>query len=212
MSEQTAAWTRRNALIVGAAALTLAGCGGSLIGPSGPPLQLYRLRPAFPAAGGPSVSWQLAVARPSAPQSLETERIALMRGAMMDYFAEAQWNDSAPRLVQALLVEAFEKSGRILAVTDESGGGHADYMLECEIRDFDAQYESENAPPTIVVEIEARLLGSQGQVVAALNARQTQPASANNVASVVAAFDQAVAATLTQIVTWTLSAPPPKSK
>ena len=211
MSDPMIAPTRRQMVLAGAALLMLAGCG-SLLGPSGPPLQLYRLRPAFPAAGGPSVSWQLAVARPSAPQSLDTERIALMRGAMMDYYADAQWNDSAPRLVQSLLVEAFEKSGRILAVAGESGAVHADYTLECEIRDFDAQYASDNGAPMIVVEIEARLLGPHGTVVASLDAKQTAPASANSVPSVVAAFDQAVSATLAQIVTWTLTAPNPASK
>lgn len=210
MSDPMIVPTRRHVVLAGAAMLALAGCG-SLLGPSGPPLQLYRLRPAFPPMGGPSVSWQLAVARPSAPQSLETERIALMRGAMMDYYADAQWNDSAPRLVQSLLVEAFEKSGRILAVAAESGGMHGDYTLECEIRDFDAQYASDNGVPVIVVEIEARLLGPHGTVVASLDAKQAQPASANSVASVVAAFDQATAATLAQIVTWTLSAPKPAS-
>jgi ABC-type uncharacterized transport system auxiliary subunit len=51
----------------------------------------------------------------------------------------------------------------------------------------------------------------QGKVVASLNARQTGPASANSVPSVVAAFDQAVGATLAQIVTWALSAPKPAS-
>ncbi|HWE06920.1 MAG TPA: ABC-type transport auxiliary lipoprotein family protein [Rhizomicrobium sp.] len=209
MSDPTFVPTRRHMVLAGAAMLALAGCG-SLLGPSSPPLQLYRLRPAFPAAGGPFVSWQLAVARPSAPQSLDTERIALMRGALMDYYADAQWSDSVPRLVQSLLVEAFERSGRILAVAAESGGVHGDYTLECEIRDFDAQYATDNGAPTVIVAIEAKLLGPQGKVVASLEAKQAEPASANSVPSVVAAFDQAIAATLTQIVTWALGAPPPK--
>ena len=92
MSDPMIVPTRRQMVLAGAAILTLAGCG-SLLGPSGPPLQLYRLRPAFPAAGGTSVSWQLAVARPLATQSLDTERIALMRGAMMDYYADGwRWS------------------------------------------------------------------------------------------------------------------------
>jgi len=68
-----------------------------------------------------------------------------------------------------------------------------------------------SANTTIVVEIEARLLGPHGTVVASLDAKQTAPASANSVPSVVAAFDQAVSATLAQIVTWTLSASKPPS-
>jgi ABC-type uncharacterized transport system auxiliary subunit len=85
-------------------------------------------------------------------------------------------------------------------------------MLECEIRDFAAQYQTENGAPEIVIEFEARLLGPHGQVAGSLDARQTQAASANSVASVVAAFDQAMSATLAQIVTWTISAPKPASR
>ncbi|HEY2446599.1 MAG TPA: ABC-type transport auxiliary lipoprotein family protein [Rhizomicrobium sp.] len=213
MSQTVFSSTRRSVLVAGGATLMLSGCGGSLLGPSNPPLQLYRLRPsAWPADGGARVAWQLAIARPSAAQSLDTERIALERGAMMDYYADAQWSDSVPRLVQALLVEGFEKSGRILAVAPESGGARADYTLESEIREFDAQYASENGVPTIAIEIQARLMESRGSVVASLDARQTQAASANSVASVVAAFDAAMGAVLNQIVSWALTAPNPVSR
>jgi cholesterol transport system auxiliary component len=202
-------WLTRRGVIAGSVAmLSLTGCG-SLLGPSGPPPQIYRLDPVLPAwAAGSNVSWQLAVARPAATQTLDTERIALMRGVAMDYYADAQWNDSVPRLVQSLLIEAFERSGRILAVARESDGVRPDYTLETEIRDFDAQYATENSAPTVVVDIMARLLGQQGSVVASHEVKQSAPAAANNVASVVGAFDQALGAALAQIVTWTLQLPP----
>jgi cholesterol transport system auxiliary component len=201
--------TRRSLFAGSTAILTLGGCG-SLLGPSGPPPQIYRLQPDFPTfAPGPSVSWQLAVARPVAAQALETDRIALLRGAAMDYYAAAQWNDSVPRLVQSLLVEAFERSGRILAVARESEGVRADYTLETEIRDFDAQYTTENGAPTIVVDLMARLLGAQGAVVASHDVRQSQAASANSVVSVVQTFDQALGAALGLLVTWSLQVQAP---
>lgn len=204
------AWLTRRGVFAGSAAmLSLAGCG-SLLGPSTPPLQIYRLDPALPPrATAANVSWQLAVAGPVAMQTLDTERIALLRGAAMDYYADAQWNDSVPRLVQSLLVEAFEQSGRILAVARESEGLRADYTLETEIQDFDAQYATENGAPTVVVDIMARLLGAQGKVVASQEVKQSAPAAANNVASVVAAFDQALGAALAQIVAQALQLPPP---
>ncbi|HEX4077900.1 MAG TPA: ABC-type transport auxiliary lipoprotein family protein [Rhizomicrobium sp.] len=200
----------RRQLVLGTAALfVLAGCG-SLIGPSGPPPQIYRLAPVLPpAAGGASVSWQLAIARPISTLTLDTERIALVRGETMDYYADAQWNDTVPRLVQSLLVEAFEQSGRIAAVAPESGGLRANYTLATDIRDFDAQYDSANGAPNVVVAIEAKLVGERGNVVASLDARQTARASQNSVTAVVAAFDQAAGAALAQIVTWTLQASPP---
>lgn len=201
--------TRRLVLASGAVILTLGGCG-SLLGPSNPPSQIYRLGAAFPVfAPGSSVSWQLAVARPVASQTLDTDRIALLRGAAMDYYADAQWNDSVPRLVQSLLVEAFERSGRILAVARESEGVRADYTLETEIRNFEAQYATADGAPTIVVDLVARLVGAQGAVVASEDVRQSQAAGANSVAGVVQAFEQGVGAALGHIVTWTLQAPAP---
>ncbi len=202
---------RRTLLLTGVAVVVLSGCG-SLLGPSSPPPQIYRLEPAFPPpAAGTTLSWQLGIAHPDATATLDRERIALLRGAVMDYYADAQWTDSVPRLVQALLVEAFEKSGRLPAVARESAGVRADYTLETEIRDFDAQYDSAAGAPLVVVEIEARLLAPRGQVIASLDARQTARAGANSVAAVVQAFDEAVGAALGQIVTWTLQAPPPGS-
>jgi cholesterol transport system auxiliary component len=201
--------SRRLLLPVSAALLALAGCG-SLIGPSGPPPQIYRLAPEFSAAaGGTSVMWQLSVARPNSTQTLDSERIALSRGAMMDYFADSQWNDTVPRLLQSLLVEAFERSGRISAVGQESEGLHTDYMLATELRDFDAQYDSANGAPLVVVDISAKLVDQRGKVIAARETHQTARASQNSVPSVVNAFDQATSAALTDLATWALQAPPP---
>jgi cholesterol transport system auxiliary component len=209
MMKQIPLFSRRALIPAVAALLAVAGCG-SLIGPSGPPPQIYRLAPEFPAAaGGASVTWQLSVGRPNTTQTLDSERIALTRGAAMDYYADAQWNDTAPRLFQSLLVEAFERSGRIKAVAPESEGMHTDYLLVTELRDFDAQYDSANGAPLVVVDVAAKLIDSRGKVVAARGVQQTARASQNSVASVVEAFDQATSAALTDIVTWTLQAPSP---
>jgi cholesterol transport system auxiliary component len=209
MTTQPARFSRRSLVPAWAALLALAGCG-SLIGPSGPPLQIYRLAPDFPAAtGGASVTWQLSVGRPNTAQTLDSERIALVRGATMDYYADAQWNDTAPRLLQSLLVEAFERSGRITAVAPESEGLRTDYMLATELRDFDAQYDGASGAPTVVVDIAAKLIDSRGKVIAARETRQTAPAAQNSVASVVAAFNQATSAALTDLVSWALQSPPP---
>ena len=190
------------------ALLALAGCG-SLLGPSNPPPQIYRLAPdsSLPT-GGAAVPWQLAVARPDATQTLDTERIALLRGPAMDYYADAQWNDSAPRLLQSLLVEAFDKSGRVQAAPRDSASLRADLTLATELRDFEAQYDNGNAAPLVVVDIQSKLLDQRGQVIASLHSRQTARASENSIPSVVHAFDVAMAACLSQIVAWTLQATP----
>lgn len=189
---------------LGAAALTLGGCG-SLIGPPAAP-QIYRLEPAFlPVSPGPGVKSQLAVARPETLHSLDSQRIALSRGAAMDYYADAEWNDTVPRLLQSLLVEAFEKSGRVAAVSPDTSGLRTDYLLLADIRDFEAQYNDPNGVPVATIDIETKILDARGNVLASSNARREVRAAANSVPAVVAAFDEALGAALGQIVAWTIT-------
>jgi cholesterol transport system auxiliary component len=188
--------------------VALVGCG-SLLGPSAPPAQIYRLSPDMTSqSGGHAVTWQLAVGRPDTTQTLDTDRIALLRGSVMDYFADAQWNDSAPRLVQSLLVQAFDRSGRVQAAPRDSASLRADLTLATDLRDFEAQYDTVDSAPLVVISLQAKLLDQRGQVIASIDSKQTARATQNSVASVVAAFDQAMAAALSQIVTWSLQATP----
>jgi cholesterol transport system auxiliary component len=185
----------------------LAAC--SSIGP-GPAPQLYVLAPQVGALGdAPQVSWQLVVAEPDAPQSLSTARIALTRGANLDYYANAAWADRAPALVQDTLVDAFDKSGKIAAVAPDTAGVRGDYRLETELRDFSAHYDTQDGIPTVTVRIVAKLVAADGrQIVASLDSVHTQQASANSVPAVVEAFDGALSASLEEIAGWALKAPP----
>ena len=202
----------RRVLLQGAGAVTLAGCS-NLIGPP-PASQMYVLQPAFgPVASAPNVPWQLVVAVPTAPESLDTERIALERAPnTMDYYANSQWADRVPLLVQSLLVEAFEASGRIKAVGRESAGIHADYILQADIRDFSAHYAVIDTPPKIRISMGAKLVGALDRSVIGSAAFEDEAqAAANNLPNITAAFSQAAGATISRIVAWTLQARPPQS-
>ena len=150
--------SRRGILVGATSLLLLAGCSG-LIGPSGPPPQIYVLEPNLHALGdAPSVSWQLAVGTPDASESLDATRIALHRGGMMDYYADARWTDTVPVLLQANIVRAFEKSGKIQAVAATSDAVRADYVLKSTLHDFQANYDGPNGAPTIVVDMMVRII------------------------------------------------------
>jgi cholesterol transport system auxiliary component len=194
---------RRGFLTAGASLLVLSGCG-SLLEPSNAAMQIYVLAPQFPTGQGSSgLPWQLAITQPATSSSLATARIALVRGQAMDYFANAQWTDGAPALVQSLLIEAFEKSGTTGAVAKDSDGIRATYTLQSGLRAFEARYDHGDGPPTVAVEISVKLVtANHGEIVGAKEFRQETPASANSIPAVVSAFDQAVTAVLAQIVPW----------
>jgi cholesterol transport system auxiliary component len=206
----TGAPSRRGFLLASGCALALAGCS-DVIGPGAAP-QLYVLRPELgPVANAPSVGWALTVSLPSAPLGLDTARIALQRSPeTMDYYANAAWQDRAPVLIQRALLEGFEKSGKIAAVASDTEGVRADYLLETDLRAFEARYPSPDAAPEVVVDIVARLLFTPGRKIAAtIEDMKTAQAGANSVPAVVAAFDQATAAAVEAIVAWALGAPQP---
>ena len=201
---------RRGFLLWSAAAFLLSGCSG-IIGP-GPAPQLYVLHPALGSvSGAKDATWQLAVAQPSAPESLDTERIALeLTPETMEYYANSAWQDRAPVIVQRTLLEGFENSGKIAAVARDTQGIRADYLLQTDLRSFEARYKAPDTAPDVVIDIAVKLLRtSDRNIVAALQSRHTAPAAANSLPAVVAAFDTALGGAVDEIVIWTLKAPPP---
>ena len=201
----------RRIILIGSGALVLAGCS-DMIGPLSTPQQLYVLRPGGGAStAGPKVPWSLSILTTTISDHLDSSRIALTQSDnSVDYYANSAWTDHLPRLVQNTLVEAFENSGRIEAVSADSEGFHADYILQAQIRDFEAHYDQPDGIPTVWVRVESKLAPSRGrEIVASLNSIHQVRASANSVPAAVRAFGDAMGLVLSDIVNWTLSAPPP---
>jgi len=198
----------RRAVLTGAMALSLSACAGNLIGPPSPAAALYVLRPEFgPVSGGSPVRQQLVVAVPAAPAALDTERIALERGVdVMDYYAQSQWTDRLPLVVQSLLVEGFEKSGQVAAVAREGAGIRADVVLETELRQFEAYYAVPDTAPEIRITLVAKLVGvTNRNVIDTMEVSRTARASANNLQSVIAAFTLAGGEALKDTVRWAIA-------
>ncbi|HET7334972.1 MAG TPA: ABC-type transport auxiliary lipoprotein family protein [Rhizomicrobium sp.] len=196
-------------VLAGFMALVLGGCS-SIIGP-GPSPKLYTLNPSFErAAAGEPVNWQLVVATPVATQSLDSVRIALSQTPLtMDYYANAVWVDRAPVMVQGLLVHAFEKSGQISAVARDNGSIRPDYILQTELRNFEARYDVPDTAPVAVVHIGARIIAIPSRkVIGVSEANEEVQASANSVPAVVDAFNRATGAAIAKITTWTLRTAP----
>jgi cholesterol transport system auxiliary component len=136
----------------------LAGCSAVITGGGDPP-RLYTVNPRTGGAGAVRVQWTLEVPVPTAPQGLNTQRIALRRSAVsLEYYGGANWIDVAPEMVQTVLVQSFENSGAIAGVARDATRLRPDYVLVTELRDFQAEYDAANGAPLAHVRIMARLL------------------------------------------------------
>lgn len=191
-----------------AAAAALGGC--ALPG-SGEPPQLYTLTPKTTFDTSlPVVEWQLIVERPVASAGLNTQRIALQRTPVtLDYFAHADWTDTAPDMVQSLLIESFESTGKIKAVSRESTQLRPDYELQLELREFQAEYDDDSGkPPLIRVRLNGKLIRMPDRsIVGNDTVERTVRANGNDMENVVLAFDDALGKVMKRIVEWTLTAP-----
>jgi cholesterol transport system auxiliary component len=195
----------RRVLFAGASGLILAGCA-DVVGPPPAP-KLYVLNPPLPGPlAGAKVHWALSIQMPDATASLDSERIALTRPPSgLDYYADAAWADHLPALVQSVLMEAFERSGRIGAVARDSDGARADYMLSTDLRDFACRYDAGEGAPLAVVRIGARVMDAKSRKISgsAVFAKEVR-AAANSVPAGVAALTEALGGVLAELVPWVL--------
>lgn len=192
-------------LAAGSAVLPLSACGGIL--PQAPPSNLYTLSPKTTFVDSlPRVSWQLVVEEPYAAGGLDTHRIAIMTNPYeVKYYAEARWAERAPRMVQTLLIESFENTGKITAVGRQSVGLRSDFNLKSELREFQAELSGSDPVPTVRVAINAKLIVQPRQeIIASANFEEKRRAKGASVLDVVEAFDEALGRVLRETVQWSL--------
>jgi len=198
--------SRRSLLTVAGAAVL----GGCALPGGGEPPQLYTLTPKSTFSPDlPKVDWQMIVERPIAAAGLNSQKIALQRSPVtLDYFAHANWTDTAPQLVQTLLIESFENTGKIRAVTRESTSLRPDYVLQTELREFQAEYTTGAQAPTVRVRLNAKLIRLPDRtIIGNQTVERTWTATKADMESIVLAFDEALGKVMKQIVEWTLVTP-----
>lgn len=187
-------------------ALQAGGCSSLLPGKAPPP-DLYKLptaaAPAAAEAGVKPLALQLVVDTPLAARALDTDRIAVRSDTYaLAYLAGARWDDSAPRVVQARLIEAFEQAHVAAGVGRAEDGIRGDLGLVSELRAFEVVAGGLSAP-VIHVEIATKLVSRPlGDVKASRVFSAQIKASSRRSRDVVAAFDQALSTISGDAVTW----------
>lgn len=199
---------RRSLLALLLSPLALGGCSAAITGGGDPP-RLFTVNPRSGFTGDlPRVDWNLEIPVPSAPQGLNTQRIALRRSPVtLEYFANVTWTDAAPELIQTALVQTFENSARIAGVGRDSTRFRSDYILATELRDLQADYDNGAGPPQVTVRIVARLIRLPDRaIVGGQVFTHAVRADGTAIDRIALAFDEAVGQACRQIVEWTLRA------
>lgn len=193
--------------LLGAVLLALAACTVDLLPGAGQAPELYVLTPKSTFSPDlPTVDAQLVIETPIASEGLNTHRMALRQSPLtLDYFASSRWTERAPKLVQTMLVESFENTGRIVSVGRQGVDLRADYALRSDLREFQAEYLETGAPPTVWVRLNAKLVKMpERMIVASETFEQRTKAEGRGMTQVVSAFDESLNKVLKRAVEWTL--------
>ncbi len=196
-------------ILVSAMVLLVAGCAGVLPGQGIPP-KLFTLSPKSTYSDDlPRASWQLVIEVPVTNESLNTLRIALRHDPLsLDYYKNVRWTERTPVMVQTLLIESFENTGKIVAVARKATDLRADYVLKTDLREFQAEYDGDGDPPFAHVRVNAKLVKlPQRTIIAAHTAERRVRAEGNDIRQIIYAFDGALGGTLKTIVEWALRVP-----
>jgi cholesterol transport system auxiliary component len=187
--------TRSGRGAIVAAFLTLsAGCSGSLLETDLPTASIYVIAPVQAApvqANASTLAVDLSIGRPDVSPGLDTNRIAVLKGRQLDYYRAASWGGSTLEVVQTFLVDSLEDQRLFRSVTAEQARVAGDYVLDVEVRDFQAEYANEGSPPVVRVKMIGRLIRIvDRELVASLAAEAQNPASADRMHAVAAAFEK----------------------
>lgn len=186
--------------------LLLAGC--SVLGSQQrDPVTIYAPQvQVAPDPSWPSVSWPLAVSKPTAARVVDSQRIAVRPVPdELQVYKGVTWSQPSTDLVEATVLRALEDSGKIPSVARAGSGVRADYRLIMDLRRYEADYAG-NAVPSATIELTAKLMhiGEQ-RIVASRTFLQAVPSSGIEVAQVAVAFDTALEKLGGQLVGWVLT-------
>jgi cholesterol transport system auxiliary component len=183
----------RTALLA-ALALLCSACTGSLFESDLPVPVGYVIASAPPGSltGAPATQADLSIGRPDFAPGLDNERIAVLKGRQLDYFRGARWGGRTVEVVQTLLVGSLNDQKLFRSVTAEQARVAGDYMLDIEVRHFEADYGNSGTIPTAHVMFIGRLIRIvDRELVETVSSESRVAATAERMTSVAEAFESA---------------------
>ena len=196
-----------NALSVIVLAAGLAGCA---LTPAGDPPMTSALLDQMPAqvphraAGGSTVL----VFPPEARPAIDTPQMAYsLRPHHLAYYAQNQWAETPPQMLQPLVVRTLESTGAFRAVVTSPHTGAYALGLRTEIMELVQDFAQE--PPAVRLSLRVRLSdGSANRVLATREFTVKQPMQQGSPQAGVAAANAAMASALEQLAGFVLDNSP----
>ncbi|MFI2767219.1 ABC-type transport auxiliary lipoprotein family protein [Ruegeria faecimaris] len=174
------------------------------------PNDLYLLTPKSTFSSSlPRIQKQIVVQEPTATAAVNTDQIAVQPTPLqVQYLPRARWVDRAPLIVQALLVESYENSGRVSAVGRSTVGLRPDYVIVPDLREFQGivvNQDGESSTVRVEVRMNIKIVDEfDDKIIASNSFQENVIAKSNQTEDLVTAFDVALGKTMRDAVEWSI--------
>lgn len=171
------------------------------------PLEVYELQSPEVASDVRRRRTELLVEEPTASGALAVERIMIQPGPLQaQYLPGVRWADTAPIMLQTLLVRSLTDTGALGSVGRRPVGTVANYAVLSELTDFQAVSVAGNRGAEIVVRLSLRIVRERdAQVIATRSFEHREQSADTEAATVVQAFDRATSQLIAAAVPWILA-------
>ncbi len=198
--------TTRRTVLAGLSMISLSGCSAvSALSGAAQELDAYTLSPVAvdgQPAGGRA---HLVVAEASTIGELSTDRILIKPTRLQaQYLPDGRWSESAPVLVQSLLLGSIRNAGGFRLVSRDGAGLLPDYTLLTELDAFEAAPGGAGEAPFVVTVAWTLTLIREAdrQIVGTRRFVQRAGAPSDGTGPIVSAFDVAARTALAESVAW----------
>lgn len=151
-----------------------------------------------------AIPWALRIATPLASGAIAGSRIAVMPQAQrISVYEGVRWSEPTPELFRNRLLEAFRSDGRVLQLSSDQAGLHADFELDGDLVAFQSEYSG----PVVdaVIRFDARLVErSSNRIFSVQRFEVREPVAGVRIPEVVEAFGRAAQEVSNRIVVWTV--------
>jgi ABC-type uncharacterized transport system auxiliary subunit len=180
-----------------ALSVALAGCAG-LLDSDAPPASEWWLEPVTPAASVNRGMQSLALDLTVVP-GLDTDRILnLGPQARLNHYAGAHWPDHLPEVLGSVLARSFEGAGWRSVTEGVRARSPDDCLLRLETRAFHGRVDADKVTRRVEVRFDGELVC--GDDARRISTRQDIPVAENRIASIVAAFQAGLGASVNDLV------------
>jgi len=122
----------------------------------------------------------------------------------VEYYADVEWTDNAAAMVQLLLIQSFQNTGRLPVVASTRQTLATDFLLLSNLRKFQVEDDASGTPQATVTLIETLLQIPRRTPVSTARFENATPVSSKSTETVTAAFDTSLGEVMRRVVNWTL--------